>query len=125
MMVIYGKAKHIDKITLKKLPLIHKRVLLREIKYKGLSGAYLPDVDKITLGNPPDGLYSLYPEKAFSIVVSHEIMHRWLEKNIGNKASKQFDNIANKLKEYGVYWNYDDIFKYYKHDMYVKYVLQI
>ena len=113
MKVLYGKARHIDKITVKNLDKDTKTRALIEIKRKGACGLYFLSKDKIVLGLPPNGLYSKYPEKAFCIVLSHEIIHRWLEKNIGKTADIKFDNIAKNLFEYGVFWNYADIHDYH------------
>ena len=101
MKVVYGKARHVNKITLgQNLPPLIKML----VKTYAKSG-YSPNYDIIILGQPPTGIYRGKPEKVYAITLSHEIIHRWLSKNIGEKASAQFDNIAPCLREYGVYWN--------------------
>jgi len=47
--------------------------------------------------------YNRTIEKQTCKTISHEIVHWWILNELNIKACSQFDNIAEKLAEYGVY----------------------
>ena len=80
------------------------------IKYKIRcnAGVFL-DIENITIlsyGEFTKGLLKKYNrtiEKQTCITISHEIIHWWILNELNIIACSQFDNIAEKLVEYGVY----------------------
>lgn len=79
-----------------------------KIKIKYNAGIYY-DIRNITIlayGEFTKGLLKKYNrtiEKQTCITISHEIIHWWIFNEIGLFVCIDFDNIAEKLAEYGVY----------------------
>lgn len=72
------------------------------------AGAFYPDFNAIVLsyGKFTKHLcrkYNLTIEQKTCKTISHEIMHWVLFNEVNEKVCSQFDNIAEKLAEYGVY----------------------
>ena len=122
MLIKYSKLNHIDAITINKLKYVEEESLFTGIhadKDKVIGkhlyfirknlcvGEYSLNQDKICLLN--DGLkyftdkHKRTIEKQIAKTVSHEIFHRILFYQQGEEESYMFDNIAEKLKAYGVY----------------------
>ena len=122
MITKYSKLNHSDVITINKLQYVKDESLFTGIHadtdkvinkhlwfiHKDLCiGEYSLNQDKICLLS--DGLKYFCKtnnttiEKQIAKTISHEIVHRVLFYLDGEDACRDFDNIAEKLKAYGVY----------------------
>ena len=122
MKVSWTELNHSDRITIDKRKYVHDEAiycgrsdLITQIANKHLAnikcyccvGEYSLNQDKICLLD--DGLKYFMEtnnntlEKQVAKTISHEIFHRILFYEQGESATRNFDNIAESLKEYGVY----------------------
>ena len=121
--VSYSKLDHSDKITVDKMQYIKDNALglatrpeiehivvnkhLKHIAEYLCVGEYSLNCDKICLFS--DGLEYFMEithstlEQQIAKTISHEIMHRILFYDHGENECRAFDNIAEKLKAYGVW----------------------
>ena len=121
--VTYSKLYHTDKITIDKLQYVATEALymsrddklcqmiankhLSNIKHYCCIGEYSINQNKICLFS--DGLEYFMEiskntlEEQIARTISHEIMHRVLFYEQGEHTTRSFDNIAEKLRIYGVW----------------------
>lgn len=120
--ISYSKLDHVDKITIDKMKFVWEEAqycgrwdVLRQIANKHLVmiknnlrvGEYSLNQDKICLMS--DGLdYFIEAnrstlEQQVAKTISHEIMHSVLFYEHGENETRAFDNIAEKLKAYGMW----------------------